>query len=44
MIVPIERIYKAPKYIFVLVATKYKQGCRVYSLRWFGLIDLIRLA
>ena len=43
-IVPIERIYKAPKYILVLVVTKYKQGCGVYSLRWFGLIDLIRLA
>ena len=43
-IVPIERIYKAPKYILVLVVTKYKQGCRVYSLRWFGLIELIRLA
>ena len=44
-IVPIERIYKAPKYILVLVVTEYKQGCGVYSLevvRTF--IDLIRLA
>ena len=32
-IVPIERIYKAPKYILVLVVTKYKQGCRVYSFK-----------
>ena len=31
-IVPIERIYKAPKYILVLVVTEYKQGCGVYSL------------
>ena len=30
-IVPIERIYKAPKYILVLVVTEYKQGCGVYS-------------
>ena len=30
-IVPIERIYKAPKCILVLVVTKYKQGCGVYS-------------
>ena len=43
-IAPIERIYKAPKYILVLVVTKYKQGCRVYSLWRFGLIDLVRLA
>ena len=43
-IVPIERIYKAPKYILVLVVTEYKQGCRVYSFRRFGLIDLVRLA
>ena len=29
-IVPIERIYKAPKYILVLVVTEYKQGCGAY--------------
>ena len=32
-IVPIERIYKAPKYILVLVVTKYKQGCGVYFFK-----------
>ena len=31
-VVPIEGIYKAPKYILVLVVTEYKQGCGVYSL------------
>ena len=30
-IVPIERIYKAPKYILVLVVTEYKQGCGCIS-------------